>query len=298
MRGWMTRLKFGFLIALPLVMVSFAWVRVSASAEEVGDSPLDCKTCHMAVYQAWEDSAHGQAVTDPVFVEAWKDQGEPIECLQCHTTGFDIATGTWEADGITCAACHSPIAEGHPLETMPTDRSADLCATCHNETAFEWQVSTHAVNDLTCVSCHGQHSTNIKAGDASALCASCHLETSTNFIHEQHAEESMSCADCHLGPTTEPLGEGRASRDHSFGVVLTTCENCHAYQSHPDGVLAQKPSAPTPEVMPLEFESAGLSSEPKDVNPFTFALLAGLVGMAGGMIVAPWIERWYQKLGK
>ncbi|HJS29045.1 MAG TPA: multiheme c-type cytochrome [Anaerolineales bacterium] len=294
----MTRLMYGLLFALPLGLVSAAWVQASPPGPTTNPD-RQCETCHLAVHQAWEESKHGQAVTDPVFVESWESQGEPKECLQCHTTGYDPATGTWEADGITCAACHSPIAEGHPLKTMPTDRSAEMCAICHVETAFAWQVSTHAVNDLTCVTCHGQHSTNIKAGDPSALCVSCHLDVSENFVHKQHSAEGMSCASCHLGSTGDTLGGGAASRDHSFAVVLTTCETCHASEAHPGEVLAQRPSPDSnPEVTPLEFETAGLNPESGEVNPLTFALLAALVGMAAGMILAPWIERWYHRLGK
>ena len=29
-----------------------------------------------------------------------------------------------------------------------------------------------------------------------------------------------------------------------------------------------------------------------------FAVVAGLVGMAGGMILSPWLERWYRKLNR
>jgi hypothetical protein len=45
----------------------------------------------------------------------------------------------------------------------------------------------------------------------------------------------------------------------------------------------------------VEFVNAGVSLEPTPVNPFSYALLSGLIGMAGGMILAPWLERWYKR---
>ena len=35
---------------------------------------------------------------------------------------------------------------------------------------------------------------------------------------------------------------------------------------------------------------------PQPVSPIGFALLAGLVGLAGGVVLAPWIERFQNRL--
>jgi len=83
-----------------------------------------------------ELSHHGQAMTDPAFITAWEERGQPQECLPCHTTGYDKDSGTWAADGIVCEACHAPLATNHPEQPMPTDRSVNLCGTCHQETVF------------------------------------------------------------------------------------------------------------------------------------------------------------------
>ncbi len=297
MKGLMARLIVGLMFALPLGLVSAAWVQADAPGLPQDAAALECQSCHPAFYEAWENSAHGQAVVDPLFNEAWLAQGKPNECLACHTTGYDPVANTYKAEGVTCVACHSPITEDHPNQPMPSDRSPNLCGQCHTETMFEWQVSKHRLEDLSCVGCHGQHSTDLKSGDASSLCASCHRERASNFAHSQHSEEGLSCSDCHLGPLDGDLGEGHASRDHSFFVRLSTCNECHAYQMHdPVAVHPDRP-APTPVVAPVDFETAGVSLEPEPVNPFSFALLAGLIGMAGGMILAPWMERWYQRLG-
>ncbi len=291
---WITRLFFGLLFALPFGLVSAAWVQAGSSAVVETTEPLDCKECHAAFYEAWEDSAHGQAVTDPRFQEAWLAKGQPNECLSCHTTGYDAISNTWEADGITCEACHSPISDSHPTVPMPTDRSGALCGTCHLETLFEWQVSKHRTSELSCTGCHGQHSTNLKSGDASTLCASCHRDRASNYAHTQHSQEGLSCADCHLGPLNG-AGEGHGTRDHSFFVRLSTCNECHAYQMHDPVEVHTNDTSPVVNPEPVEFVNAGVSVEPSPVNPFSYALLSGLIGMAGGMILAPWLERWYKR---
>jgi hypothetical protein len=44
-----------------------------------------------------------------------------------------------------------------------------------------------------------------------------------------------------------------------------------------------------------DVETQGLSIDPSPVNPISFALLSALIGMAGGLLVAPWIQEWYHK---
>jgi hypothetical protein len=37
------------------------------------------------------------------------------------------------------------------------------------------------------------------------------------------------------------------------------------------------------------------TSEPEPVSPIGFSALAALLGLAGGMVLAPWLERWYAR---
>jgi hypothetical protein len=43
-------------------------------------------------------------------------------------------------------------------------------------------------------------------------------------------------------------------------------------------------------------EDIKVSTEPDPVSPVGFATLAGLIGMASGMILTPWLERWYRRM--
>ncbi len=290
------RVVLGVLFALPMAAFPIMLARATGSPQAQGGGPPACETCHAAFVDAWSQGAHGRAAQDPAFREAWQAQGRPSTCMGCHTTGYDPATGMWQGDGVRCEACHGPIANDHPAEPMPTDRSADLCGSCHLETRFEWQVSKHRQVELACIGCHDPHATTLRADSPSDLCAKCHRERASNFAHSAHSQQGLSCGDCHLGPTDSGPGEGHAQRDHSFNVRLSTCNTCHVYQMH-NPVQTQPGAENAAQVMDLaSTEASGLSAEPSPVSPVGFATLAGLVGMATGMILAPWLERWYRRL--
>jgi len=154
------------------------------------------------------------------------------------------------------------------------------------------------------IACHDPHATALnetgQSTDGSALCASCHRERASNFAHSAHSEVGLTCADCHLGPTDAATGEGHAVRDHSFNVRLSTCNACHAYQMHdPVEVHPDRPTlAPASPggVTPQGMDTLLTSTEPAPVSPIGFAALSGLVGMASGMILAPWLERFYSRI--
>jgi len=304
MKRWLLRSLMGVVFAVPLMLLTAAAATAQPSASPPSSGDLTCRACHQDTHAAWADGSHGKAGESEAYLTEWKSRGEPRECLACHTTGYDAVADTYLAAGVTCDACHSPIPADHPNEPMPSDRSGRLCGTCHTETLFEWQVSKHREVNLACVSCHDPHATALKEPgqetDSSPLCASCHRERASNFAHSAHSQVGLTCADCHLGPTESETGEGHATRDHSFNVRLTTCNACHAYQMHdPVEVHPDRP-IPAPAAS-VGGTTAGMdtlltSAEPAPVSPIGFAALSGLVGMATGMILAPWLERFYNRI--
>jgi hypothetical protein len=289
------RLGVGIGFAAAASLLSAVLVGAQAPLDPEPRQGLDCSGCHAAFYGAWEQGAHGGAASNTAFMEAWQVRGEPNECMACHTTGYDPTTEGWVEEGVTCAACHDPAAEGHPEEPMPIAREADTCGACHTEAYFEWRASQHGKVDLACASCHDPHAASLKAADVSSQCGACHGTTVSTYAHSAHSLEGQTCADCHLAPTGDEPGEGNAERDHTFSVDLTTCTACHAYQLHSSGLDAS--IEPTQE--PLSMMGAvdlATSGTPDPVSPLGFSVLAGLVGMAGGMILAPWLERWYRRI--
>jgi predicted CXXCH cytochrome family protein len=292
------RMFIAVMFAIPFGLVAVAGVQANVISQDEPTDP-DCRDCHPSVYAVWETSHHGQAMSDSTFMYSWEEQGKSQECLSCHTTGYDANTGTFDAAGVTCEACHSPLTSNHPEQPMPTDRSVNLCGTCHQETVFEWQVSHHRSADLSCIDCHGQHSTTLKGDDAQALCASCHRDRASGFAHSAHSIQGLMCADCHLSPTDEDLGEGHAALDHSFHVRLSTCNACHEYDMHdPVEVHAESQEPVTDLDAMASATNMGVNVDPDPISPIYYALLSALVGMAFGLLVAPWIERWYHRLDR
>jgi hypothetical protein len=296
MLKWTRRIAIGLVFSIPMAIVSFGLMQIPAQAQSADSTDPDCATCHPAFQDTWAHSAHGLAASDPIFQEEWTKQGQPKQCLSCHTTGYDPDTNTWEADGVACIACHEESFGDHPMNPIGIDRSADFCGKCHTETLFEWQVSGHRQDGIECVDCHDAHGAELKAFDTSMLCGNCHQGRALNYFHTAHNEEGMSCADCHLGELGG-LGEGgQATRNHSFNVTLTTCNECHMYEMHdPVEVHPEPNQQPIVNTMAAA-EDLVVIPEPEPVSPVGFATVAGLIGMASGMILAPWLERFYRRI--
>jgi hypothetical protein len=275
------------------MLLTFAFAQ--ADAVEVkplaGQAELICPACHESFQEAWETGAHANAAKNEVFQAEWDKQGKPGECMQCHTTGYDPETGTYKADAITCEACHDTTAANHPMEPMAADRSAKQCGSCHAETFFEWQASAHRESGLDCIGCHDPHGNQLKAQDSAQQCSSCHRDRASNFAMSAHSQQGMSCADCHLATLDGGGIEGHARLDHSFGVKLSTCNECHAYQMHDPSEVHPERATPQPPVDALAaVESSIVASEPSPVSPVGFAVLSGLFGLAAGAVIAPWVE--------
>ena len=296
MNRFIARFVVGLAFALPTMLLAAALAQA-----EPAPSPLpqvtaeNCKVCHQKVDETWMAGAHGQAATDPKFIEAWKAQGNDPTCMSCHATGYDKVAQTWQAEGVTCVACH-PLNSNHPKEPLPVDRTGKLCGTCHTETYFEWQASKHRDNDLACASCHDPHQTSLKTADSAKLCATCHQAVSANFSHTAHSQQGLTCADCHLSQLNGDPSGGHATRDHTFNVRLDACNKCHSYQMHdPQKAMDIKPTSEPVDAM-AAVVTAPVSTEPQPVSPLGFAIVAGLIGLAVGMVAAPWLEKVYRRV--
>lgn len=300
-RRLMWRIFVGLCFAFPLGIVAVVTVEAQTIEEEPADS--ECGDCHEITQAHWSESAHANSVQDPVFQEAWHKQGSPVECLTCHTTGFDPVSETWEMESVSCSVCHGPDPGEHPEQIMPTDISSRMCGSCHVDTHTEWEDSVHGQEDLACVRCHSSHTTDLRAEGVQELCQSCHNEVTHFFGETKHAEEGLLCSDCHLRVSDAAegnMGEGHGQRVHTFAVDLESCSQCHEDEMHyPTASGAMTPgddsTAGTEPVLSLA-AAVPINSEPDPVSPFGFAVLASLVGMGFGIVVAPWLEKWNRRV--
>jgi predicted CXXCH cytochrome family protein len=291
---------YGTLFAIPLMLLTYAFAQASPPMESDPQGEmsqgLDCQGCHPAFYESWENGLHGQSWDDPVFQNAWQEQGEPGECIDCHVTGYDPGSNTWAADGVTCERCHNPAPANHPQEPMPVARTSELCGDCHTETFFQWQASVHRQADLGCETCHDPHGSQLLAEDDAVLCATCHKARSSDFSHTSHSDEGLACADCHMINLAEQGVQAHGEKDHSFFVSLEACNGCHVYQMHDPVAVHEEEAADKQLDAMASAEVSSVMATPNPINPLGFALLAGLVGLAAGVVLAPWIERFQNRL--
>ncbi|MBE2223434.1 MAG: hypothetical protein IAF02_17980, partial [Anaerolineae bacterium] len=299
------------------------------SAEQVADPlPDDCGECHETIVVDSEASPHGQAYADPVFQEAWQEQGSPPECLACHTTGYDASSHTWEEEGVGCATCHEmgENSAHHPEQVMPVDRSAEACASCHVDTHEDWAISQHAEEELACVRCHNPHTADLKKEDVQAVCIDCHNEEAYFYTYTGHAQEGLICTDCHLQVTEAEMGNGHAKLAHTFAVDLTTCNSCHEEQMHStnqDAIFSGTMASPMGDgtgddesgitpcesldtiqrarndiIFPGEVHPEAPASEaPTQPAPLSFLIAVGF-GLVLGVIGTPVAERAYRRSRK
>jgi len=232
------------------------------------------------------------------------------DCASCHTE----TQTTWQngahglAEVVTCETCHGSAPADHPKTPMPVVRSSDLCIRCHSDTRFgvqDWRASTHNKLGMDCATCHDPHSASLKkaAGprdaqpttdQVSQLCINCHKEHSMTFSYTSHNQKGVSCVDCHVKNYGDPTAS--TVPDHSFNASLASCNTCHAEQMH--NSAAAKEGASDPIAAEAEVPAVSVASEPEAVSPMGFSAMAGIIGLAGGMVLAPWLERWFHRAAK
>jgi predicted CXXCH cytochrome family protein len=193
-----------------------------------------CAKCHEDIHTEWMTTRHAQAFSAPIFQRDWGDVGKQVSCLECHTTGYDTATGGYSEAGVTCEACHGPFQPTHPQQPMPITPNADLCGTCHKSTTDEWRASVHGQQGVQCQACHDPHSQTPKAETITALCANCHKERGSSFTHGTHADAGLECSNCHMytTPRTNDPIMGLVPTGHTFTVGSDACIGCHQETVH------------------------------------------------------------------
>ena len=267
------------LVALIFALVAAGNTLVIASAQgenppAIQTSSPDCATCHTDSQATWEEGAHGKS---------------------------ELAT---------CETCHGSASADHPKNPMSIDRSPDLCIRCHSNNQFgaeDWEVSKHSQLGMDCATCHDPHSTSLKKAtgprdtvpttdEISELCINCHKEHSMTFSYTSHNQRGVSCVDCHVKNFGEPTAN--TIPDHSFNASLASCNTCHSQQMH-SSTEAKAPERDAPPVAAaVELPTISMTPEPAPVSPMGFSAMAGIIGLAGGMVLAPWLERWFRRFIK
>jgi len=194
----------------------------------------DCRDCHLDVADDWSRSPHAHAYDDPIFQQQWIGLGSPDTCLACHTTNFIASSGEYDAEGVSCQACHGTATANHPPEIVPTKADTDYCGSCHTTTLSEWRKTSHAVAGVGCMDCHNPHSQNSLFENPDDLCINCHREGMGDYLNDLHVQQDIGCVDCHalvIPPEVVPE-DGIVPTGHSFSISPQTCVACHTDALH------------------------------------------------------------------
>ncbi|MBS1254188.1 MAG: Perchlorate reductase subunit gamma [Anaerolineales bacterium] len=201
--------------------------------------PSTCAKCHTEQYEAWQTSTHSSAFSAPTFQKTWERANRIGDCLTCHVTGYSADTGTAEAAGVTCQACHTTMGEAHPLTAMAVPVSSETCGKCHEKTLEEWVQSDHGKHSAECIACHQSHSQTIRIEPEQALCDSCHEHQMESLPFKEEARASMTCNTCHMPEKrADTVASGIGGLDaisHTFNVGSETCARCHEDATHGPG---------------------------------------------------------------
>lgn len=201
-----------------------------ADAGSSAQAPSTCAECHPDVTHDWQGGPHDLAFSNEHFHESWLRLDSDTACLDCHTTGFSPATGTFAAEGVTCEACHGEVTEDHPPAPVDLNRANEVCGSCHTVTQAEFRASMHADAGLECTSCHYAHTNGLRMENELQQCLNCHADELDGFVaHEVHIQNDVSCRDCHgyVTPGHPIPDDGLAPTGHDFQENITACLHCH-----------------------------------------------------------------------
>jgi len=194
----------------------------------------ECSDCHPDINNSWSVSPHANAFSDEVFSKRWDSLGEPGECLVCHTTGYQMTTNSYKAEGVQCEACHGDVVEGHPPQVVPISADTDYCGSCHTTTLGEWRLTGHASAGVDCMDCHDPHSQKALFDNPDEMCLNCHREDMGAYLEDIHIKKNIGCVDCHalvIPPDSAPV-DGIVPTGHSFTITPATCVACHTDSLH------------------------------------------------------------------
>jgi hypothetical protein len=224
------------------VLLGLAW-SVKIAAADPGPTPVgpeQCAACHPTQMTLWEDSPHAHALETVERASETACSGEApfmdCECFECHTTGYDQRQGSYTHAGVTCEACHGPYIPDHPQAgLMQLEVDSSTCRDCHTVTYEQWQETAHSEANVQCTGCHVAHSQETRL-ERETLCQSCHAEEESDWAHHT---AGVNCTDCHVsspgrtGATNAvSLVGGSTAPNHSFGLVVHSCADCHAESIH------------------------------------------------------------------
>jgi len=171
-----------------------------------------------------------------------KESGLPlVDCESCHGPGSLAIRGLNKK----IVAQNKQRGEKTPCDyktlidfkNVPAPAQSLICLKCHTANAtfnlHNWNVSSHAFNDVSCFDCHTVHgSPDLKVSpiNVGPMCSRCHQPTNAEFSLPSHHplnEGRIFCDDCH-----DPHG-GMSEKHLKKDTIKETCIQCHPEKRGP-----------------------------------------------------------------
>lgn len=202
---------------------------------------------HDKITDFFRRSVHGEQVQ--------ADTGQPlVNCESCHGPG-SLAIANIDENkrllGEKGEKCDTT--KLLDLKLLPPQAQSLICLKCHTAastpTLSYWHTSVHALNDLSCYSCHKLHEgpqQKLNHEKMASVCYGCHPDVSAQFSlfsHHPVPEGKLNCFDCHEahGSPLPKMLRGASQRDmctrchmeksgpfaYEHGDVTESCTNCH-----------------------------------------------------------------------
>jgi len=187
-------------------------------ANYIGDENCLAK-CHKhdKIGKDFKLSVHGDQISE--------ETGLPlVNCESCHGPG---SLAVEKIDDKQVCDYKTLL----PLDEFPAQAQAMLCLKCHSAASTpnltNWNSSIHALNEVSCFSCHQLHKgpqQKLGRKEQQQVCEGCHLKVKMEFAQFSHhpvPERKITCTDCH-----DPHNSSNESNLRGM-QIKSVCTKCH-----------------------------------------------------------------------
>lgn len=207
---------------------------------------IGCEACHgpgsqhvqlprTAVFEKRETIVNPAKLTSGIAVQI---------CGSCHTRGNakheEYSQAGWPV-GFEPGMNIDPLYDSSYDQADMRRLYPDFSSRSHHQQYIDWMQSEHAVQGVTCTSCHAVHRlgmapTRFQTKEAgSSQCLSCHTMINNNRAHSIHS--FANCLGCHM-PRIASTAEPNDIRSHTFDArapmetledpaLPNSCQLCH-----------------------------------------------------------------------
>jgi len=189
--------------------------KAAAPAAQAGNTPAGatfvgsdtCASCHDEVAKKFADNPHQKMLL-------LHGNSTGVTCENCHGAGSGHVAGGGDVTKIF-----------DPLKASAKDVDAK-CLTCHEDTHPDFLRSPHAKANVSCISCHSVHGTNVQPSLHIAALLGSTASSTTNSKEREFllkAPQPVLCYQCHA----EKNAQFNMPTHHKVNEGLVKCTDCH-----------------------------------------------------------------------